>query len=147
MNRLENTIKDNVWRDLESRHFMQSKHLFRHTYTLLQSLTAVNSTAVPLAQNHRQHQQGNIPRHTRPTNKSSGHRAHVLMRETIVEPQLCLQQQHYVGSSLQKLQPLEAVPRRLLENLQWQCILTHNEAGPLTHLPNPVFFSFESEEK
>lgn len=45
-----------------------------------------------------------------------------------------------------KMQPVEAVPGRLLENFCRQCTLTHNKVGPLTHLPNPVVFCFGSEE-
>lgn len=145
MDRLQNTIKENCAEEQSCKADILCKANTPFC-TLLQSLTAVNCTAVPVAQNHRHHQQDKISRHPKATNKSSGHRAHVLMRETTADAQLCLQQQHCMPSSLQKMQPLEAAPESLLENFPWQCTLNQNEAGPLTFLLNPVFFSFESEE-
>lgn len=145
MNGLGNIIKENCADEKTCKADILCKALFCHTYTLLQTLTVVNCTEVPLAQHHRQHQQGGITRQARPTTNALG---------TV---QCINEAAHGSGAAAPptaapraiaaaEMQPLEAVPASLPENFCWQCTRIRNKVGPLSHLPNLVVFSFGSEE-
>lgn len=122
---------------------MQSKHLFCHTYThvakrdsgeLHHCISGTERRRASAGQHLQTHKAYEQILWARGTCVPKGHkgRGTAALRDCV--------------TITAKMQPLEAVRGSLLENFHWRCTFTHNEVGPLTHLPNPVFFALKREK-